>query len=358
MTTSLRAQCKLILSGNFEHSPAQIFAKMAHWCEEHDIHHDSYGEGDLIQGFEQKIAALLGYEAGLFVITGTMAQPSVLQMVCDEKNNPLVAMHETCHIFRHENQGYQLQNRFKVLPVGNAFNTWQLSDFKKLPDKVAAALYELPMREIGGQLPAWQELEEIKHYCAEQGIHLHMDGARLWECAAYYQKSYRQIAKGFDTAYVFLYKGVNGLGGAILLGEQAVIDKAAVSMHRQGGSVYHRTPYVVSAAMQFDERIKLMPALFKRTEEIYALLKCYPEFVINPAAPQVNMFHLYLPLSYKNALILREQLAQEKSVWLGNPQPTALAEQSMIEWYIGDTLLNLTDTALINIFDWISQKIK
>ncbi|MFA0521581.1 beta-eliminating lyase-related protein, partial [Vibrio sp. 10N.222.55.E8] len=113
--------------------------------------------------------------------------------------------HESSHIMRHERQGYQLQNRFNVLPVGNAFRTWNVDDLKAWPDEIAAALYELPMREIGGQLPEWEELETIKHYCKAQSIHLHMDGARLWECAAYYQKPYREIANGFDTAYVSLY---------------------------------------------------------------------------------------------------------------------------------------------------------
>lgn len=358
MTVSIREQCKLILSGNREDSPAQMFSAMGRWCEAHAIKHDIYGEGDLIQRFEQKIAKLLGYEAGLFVVTGTMAQPTVLQMIGDEKNNPLVAMHETCHIFRHENQGYQLQNRFNVLPVGNVFNTWKASDLKKLPDKVAAAVYELPMREIGGQLPRWEDLEEIKHYCAVNNIHLHMDGARLWECAAFYQKSYQQIADGFETAYVSLYKGVNGLGGALLLGKQKLITQAAAWMHRQGGSVYHRTPYVVAAAMQFDQRIALMPALFKRTQEIYSLLKQYPHFITNPAAPQVNMLHLYLPLDHADALELRDKLAREQSVWLGNPQPTALTNQVKVEWYIGDTLLDLTDDRLVEIFDWISAKVQ
>ncbi|QTG97618.1 threonine aldolase, partial [Vibrio furnissii] len=95
-----------------------------------------------------------------------------------------VAMHETCHIFTHEAQGYQMQQRFQVLPIGDRHRPWNAKDLKAWPDEIAAAVYELPMRELGGQLPSWQQLEAVKTYCAEQGIHLHMDGARLWESAA------------------------------------------------------------------------------------------------------------------------------------------------------------------------------
>jgi len=39
-----------------------------------------------------------------------MNQPTALEIACQEKRNPVVAMHESSHIMRHERQGYQLQN--------------------------------------------------------------------------------------------------------------------------------------------------------------------------------------------------------------------------------------------------------
>ncbi|MFA0567846.1 threonine aldolase family protein [Vibrio gallaecicus] len=351
MSKDLRLQCTTTISGHHEPSPAEMFAQMAAWCEENDITHDTYGEGPFLQGFEQKVADLLGFEAGVFVITGTMNQPTVLELVCKEKNNPLVAMHETCHIYRHERQGYQLQNRFSVLPIGDAFRTWDVNDLKAWPDALSAALYELPMREIGGQLPTWQELEEIKQYCKEQSIHLHLDGARLWETAAFFQKEYKEIAQGFNSAYVSLYKGLNGMGGSLLLGDKDLISKASVWMKRQGGNVYHRTPYAVSAAMQFDQRIEMMPQLFERTRQIYQILHDYPQLKVNPEQPQANMLHIYLPVSYEKALEIRDNFAAEKSIWIGHPSITELANQSKIEWYVGDRLLNMPDHEFIEFLD-------
>ncbi|EHV9837820.1 threonine aldolase, partial [Vibrio vulnificus] len=220
MTDNLRSQCNLILSGHYTPTPAETFSKMANWCKKNNIQHDIYGEGELIQNFEQKLAKLLGYEAGLFVMSGTLTQPTVLDLVCRNKRNTLVGMHETSHIIRHESQNYQLQQRFNVSLLGNRYRPWTIDDLLSCPDELAAVLYELPMREIGGQLLSWHELEEIKSYCNKKGIHLHMDGARLWETAAFYKKQYHEIAAGFDTTYVSLYKGIGGLGGSILLGDK------------------------------------------------------------------------------------------------------------------------------------------
>ncbi|WP_261916813.1 beta-eliminating lyase-related protein, partial [Vibrio aestuarianus] len=93
MAQELRQQCHTFIAGNREPSPAELFANMSTWCLENDIEHDVYGEGLLIQQFEQQLAQLLGFEAGLFVISGTMTQPTVLQLVSVQKNNSLVAMH-------------------------------------------------------------------------------------------------------------------------------------------------------------------------------------------------------------------------------------------------------------------------
>ncbi len=94
MSMDLRQQCNLFLSGHLDPTPAQTFAQMAEWCEQHNIHHDTYGDGEFIEGFEAKVAELLGYEAAVFVITGTMNQPTALEIACQEKRNPLIAMHE------------------------------------------------------------------------------------------------------------------------------------------------------------------------------------------------------------------------------------------------------------------------
>ncbi|MFM2587255.1 threonine aldolase family protein [Vibrio sp. TBV020] len=350
MSAELKQRCHTHLPGNREPSPAEQFTQMAAWCAEHDVSHDIYGDGETIQAFEQKVADLLGYEAGLFVVTGTMTQPTVLNLASRKRRNPNVAMHCSSHICVHEKQNYQLQDRFKVLPVGNPYQPWTLKDLEVWHDEIAAVLYELPMREIGGQLPDWGDLEEIKSYCQAKDIHLHMDGARLWECAAYYQKSYQQIAQGFHTAYVSLYKGVGGLGGSMLLGSKAFIEEASVWMKRQGGNLYHRTPYIVSAAMQFDDRLANLPSLFERTKQIYKVLEEFPLLAVNPMQPQANLFHLILPCSHQKALEVQKEMAIEKGIWFGNPQIMEYPSHCKIEWYVGDNLQTISDDELRNFF--------
>ncbi|MCU6435487.1 aminotransferase class I/II-fold pyridoxal phosphate-dependent enzyme [Undibacterium sp. Jales W-56] len=349
---ALRLSCHTILPGHKLLQPAEQFAAMAQWCAANEVSHDTYGEGELVQDFEKKIATLLGKEAALFCITGTLTQVTALRLACAERGSNLVGLHPTSHILVHENSNHQLLQHFHSCQLGNAHRPWTVEDLKAIPEKIGAVQYELPMREIGGQLPTWAQLEDIKAYCKQEQIHLHMDGARLWEAQSYYARPLHEIAGDFDTVYVSFYKGIGGLGGAMLLGSQQMIDKARLWMRRQGGNVFRRTPYVVAAAMQFDQRIADMRALFQRTQSLYEVLTGYPQLRVNPAQPQANMLHLYLPVNKDRATEIRNDIAKEHGIWLfGNAVHTALPDQSMFEWYVGDQLLHMPDERLRNALD-------
>ena len=355
-TQALRQSCQSFLPGHFQPTPAEEFAALAAWSDDKQIAHDVYGDGSLAQEFEGQIAALLGMEAAVFCITGTMAQATALRLACETRNNNRVALHPTSHILKHERSNFQLLDHFQALQMGDPYRPWTVNDLKVLNEPIAAAQYELPMREIGGQLPSWDALADIKTYCHEQNIHLHMDGARLWEAASGFGKSVAEIAAGFDSVYVSFYKGIGGLGGAMLLGRASFVAQAKIWIQRQGGSVYRRSPYVVSAAMQFEKRMAEMPAYFQRTLWLFELLKSYPQFIPNPSSPQSNMLHVYLPVTSDRATDVRNQIAKEYGIWLfGRAVNTALPGQCMFEWYVGDQLLQMADDTVRKALDLLAR---
>ncbi|TFW32780.1 threonine aldolase family protein [Massilia horti] len=345
--TELLARCHTVFPGHRARRPAEMFAEMAAWCEANDVEHDVYGAGTLIQQFEQKVAALLGFEAAVFCISGTMTQPTALRLACEDRGSRLVALHPTSHMLVHEKSNYQLLGHFHALQVGDRHCPWSLDDLRAVPDLLGAVALEVPMREIGGQNPPWDELEAIKAHCRERGAHLHMDGARLWESAAAFGKPYAEIAAGFDSVYVSLYKGIGGLGGAVLAGSRQFVDRAAEWFRREGGNLIHRSPYIVAAAMQFDQRLAAMPAYFQRTRDLYEALRAHPEIKVNPREPQANMLHLHLPVRRERALAIRNRLAEEHGIWMFNRvNHAALPDTSYVEIYVGDNLLAMSDDRL------------
>ena len=71
---ALRRRCTLHISGHAPEIPGAEFDRIAEWCREHGWYADRYGDGELIESFEAKVAALLGKPAAAFMVSGTMAQ--------------------------------------------------------------------------------------------------------------------------------------------------------------------------------------------------------------------------------------------------------------------------------------------
>ena len=355
----LLRHCHTVLSGHRARPPAEMFAAMAAWCEAHEVAHDVYGKGALVEQLERKVAALLGFEAAVFCISGTMTQVTALRLGCEDRGSNLAALHPTSHILMHEKSNYQLLGHFTSLQIGDRHRPWTVNDLAAVPDRLGAVAMEVPMRELGGQGPTWEELAAIKAHCRARNVHLHMDGARLWEAAAGYARTLDEIAAGFDSVDVSLYKGIGGLGGALLAGSAPFVARAAEWFRRQGGNVFRRSPYVVAAAMQLDARLAAMPDYFRRTEWLYEVLHDYPLIKVNPARPQANMLHLHLPVSRARALELRNQVAEQHRIWLfGRADHAALPDASVVELYVGDNLLALPDAQVRAAFDLWAEALR
>ena len=78
--------------------------------------------------------------------------------------------------------------------------------------------------------------------------------------------------------------------------------------------------------------------------------------ITNPAVPQVNMLHVYLPLDKDRAIEARNRIAQTQGIWLFNQAVhSTLPGQSMFEWYVGDQMLAIGDDQLRRSLDLLQQ---
>jgi threonine aldolase len=178
-----------------------------------------------------------------------------------------------------------------------------------------------------------------------------MDGARLWESAAFYRRSHAEIAGGFDSVYVSLYKGIGASSGAMLAGDADFIANARLWRGRMGGTLYRMSPVVASAAMRFDQRIALMPALYERTLTFAAGLGEQPGLRVDPSVPHVNMLHLYLDAPPDAVMDARDRLAEETGTWLlGGVRAAEVPGWSVSEIYVGDALLHTDDATVLPLF--------
>ena len=255
---------------------------------------DVYGTGAVIEQFEERIAADLGKEAAVFFPSGTMAQQISLRIWCDAKELKKVAYHPLCHLEIHEQDGLKELHHIETVLLGDRERLFTLEDLKAMPD-VAVVLFELPQREIGGQLPTWEALVEMVTYCKSRGFHTHLDGARLYECLPYYGKTPAEVAKLFDSAYLSFYKGFGGVTGAMLAGPENFMTQAKIWKRRHGGDLYHLYPYIITAEASYDLRKDRMGIYYEQAKEFAELLSVVDNITLLPSTPVSNMFHVRFP---------------------------------------------------------------
>ncbi|MDP4099425.1 beta-eliminating lyase-related protein [Paenibacillus sp. P96] len=255
---------------------------------------DHYGSGQVIEDYQNRMADYLGKEAAVFFPSGTMAQQIALRIWCDRNQLKRVAYHPLCHLEIHEEHGLQELHRIESVLLADKDRVITLEDVQQMPEDIACLLLELPQREIGGQLPDYEELEAISAYCRNQGIKLHMDGARLLEVTPYYGKSAAEISKLFDSVYISVYKGIGGVAGAILAGDRDVMEESKVWKRRHGGDLISLYPYILSADYYFNQHEHQMQRYYREAVELAALYNECHGVTTLPEVPVSNMFHVHI----------------------------------------------------------------
>jgi threonine aldolase len=315
---------------------------------------DHYGAGEVVEAFERRIAELLGMEAAAVFPSGTMAQQIALRIHCDARGADTVAFHPTCHLESYEHGGYQHLHGLRAELVGHRDRLISLEDLDGLHARLGALLLELPQREIGGRLPAWDELCAQIQWARGRGVATHLDGARLWEAAPYYERSHAELAGLFDTVYVSLYKGLGGIGGSVLAGPAELIDEARVWRRRHGGSLPYLFGFVAGALPGLEQTVERMPEFLAHARALGAALGELDGVEVVPDPPQTPLFHLLLAGS-REALEQRSlALARERGVWLFGPlQPGPSDRTGRLEVNVGAAALEVAPSEAAELFSLV-----
>lgn len=190
---------------------------------------DVYGEDPTVNALQERLAAMLGFEAGLFVPTGTQSNLLALLSHCERGDEYLVGM--DAHTYKFEGGGAAVLGSIQPQPIVQA-------EDGSLPlDRVAAAIKPVDPHFARTRLLALENtwhgrtlpldyLRAAGDLARERGLGYHLDGARLFNAAVACGVPAREIARHFDTVSVCLSKGLGAPVGSVLVGRRALIDKA------------------------------------------------------------------------------------------------------------------------------------
>jgi threonine aldolase len=210
---------------------------------------DVFGDDPTVNALEADVVALLGFEAAMYVPSGTQSNLIGLMTHCTRGDEYIVG--QEAHTYRYEGGGGAVLGSIQPQPLNNAADgTLPIPDIDAAikPDDSHFARTRLIALEntIGGKvLPAGYS-GAVRELADARGLAMHLDGARLWNAAVKQGVEPRAIAQGFDSVSVCLSKGLGAPVGSVLCGSRDFIKAARRWRKMVGGGM--RQAGIIAAA--------------------------------------------------------------------------------------------------------------
>ncbi|GGO32302.1 threonine aldolase family protein [Micromonospora parathelypteridis] len=343
----MTVQRSLFLHSDLRRRPYDILRSM---LAQVDPETPPHGPDGPVAVLERRVASLLGKDEALFFPSGTMAQQVALRIHADRRGRRAFAAHPQCHLEVWEQQGYAVVHGLRFQAVGDRHRLMTLADLAAVAEPLAAVVWELPQRDIGGQLPEWDDLVPQTVAARERGAGRHLDGARLWEAQTYYRRPFAEIAALFDTVYVSFYKGLQGVGGAALAGDASLVAEARVWRRRLGGDVYDAWPLALTALHGLDTLLPRLPAHRDHAVAIAAAINADGVARAFPDPPQTPLFHVHLPVGPDAAMRAADALLAADGVELfGRVRSAPAPDRCSFEVSVGENAMELAPDEVVTL---------
>lgn len=279
-----------------------------------EVGDDVFGDDPTVNALQERIAAMLGKEAALFVPTGTQSNLCALLGHCERGDEYIAG--QMAHTYRWEAGGGAVFGSIQPQPIAHqADGTLALADIEAAikPDDPHFARTRLLALEntLGGRVMQLDYLREATALARRHGLATHLDGARLFNAAVAMGSDARANARAmadlFDSVSVCFSKGLGAPAGSALVGSKALIARAKRVRKMAGGTMRQAGVLAAAALYALDHHIDRLADDHARARRLAEGLQGLPGIAVQ--APQTNMIFIDLPRERAAAVVatLRER---------------------------------------------------
>ena len=207
-----------------------------------EVGDDVLGEDPTVNQLQDRIASLLGKEAGLFVPSGTMANQVAIKTHIQPGEE--IIIDQNAHIFYYEcgaaavlsgGQFHCLTGEKGILSAAIINSAIRPEDIHQPPTRLICL--ENSHNRGGGSIYTLENLAGIAQLAAKHDIRVHLDGARLFNAALAAKTTAKELARQTDSVCVAFSKGLGAPAGSVLCGSAPFIEKAIRFRKMLGGGM-------------------------------------------------------------------------------------------------------------------------
>jgi threonine aldolase len=264
---------------------------------------DVYGDDPSVNALQERIAALLGFEAALFMPTGTQSNLCGILAHCQRGDEYIVG--QMAHCYRWEGGGAAVFGSVQPQPLNHQSDgTLALADIEATikPDDAHYARTRLLALEntFGGKLLPFDYVQEATDLAKGRGLARHLDGARLFNAAvaqaaltggSIFHEA-RRIAGCFDSVSVCFSKGLGAPVGSALCGSRELLARAHRIRKMAGGGMRQSGLLAAAASYALDHNVTRLALDHALAQRLAVGLLGMPGVLVEP--PQTNILFVDL----------------------------------------------------------------
>lgn len=263
---------------------------------EAEVGDDVYGEDPTVARLQDLLAEMAGFEAGLFLPTGTMSNLAALAAHAERGTE--VVMPEGAHIYEFELGGMAVVSGLIPRPVPAPHGVPSATDVKAA---IGRSIHQAPTGLIslenthnraGGTVLPLERSRELTALAREEGLPIHLDGARAFNAAAALGASISEVCRGFDSASICLSKGLAAPAGTVLLGRREFIRRAHRYRKLLGGGMRQAGVLAAAGIVAVQRLSARLGEDHARARALAESLARLPGVDIDLATVQTNMVYL------------------------------------------------------------------
>jgi threonine aldolase len=256
---------------------------------------DVFGDDPTVNALQARIAADLGFEAALFMPSGTQSNLCALMSHCQRGEEVIVG--QMAHAYRWEGGGAAVLGSIQPQPLPNQPDgSLALADIEAAikPDDAHFARTRLLALENtwGGQVLPQGYIAAATALARARGLATHLDGARLFNAAVASDLPAREIARHFDSVSVCFSKGLGTPAGSALCGSPALIARARRWRKMAGGAMRQSGILAAAALYALDHHVVRLADDHAHARRLAQGLQGLPGVTVAP--PQTNIVFLAL----------------------------------------------------------------
>ncbi len=276
---------------------------------------DVYGEDPTVNALEERVAALLGMEAAVYVPSGTMGNLLAVLSHCGRGDEMILG--DQAHIFMYERGGSAALGGVHPRTLPN------LPNGELDLDQVAAAVRDendhYPVSRLlalenthnrcGGRVLRPAYVAAAGALAHSRGLSLHVDGARLWNAAVALGEAPARLVAGADSVSVCFSKGLGAPVGSALAGSRPFIRQARRMRKQVGGGMRQAGILAAACLVALDEMVDRLAEDHANARLLAQGLAATAGIELDPTAVETNIVYFDVDCAAQTAAQLSAALA-------------------------------------------------